>query len=139
MNAAIWLAKSNYTKAKLKFYNPSSKFLNLYLQAKTEVYLSTFNWNLVDSKILQSDWPSAFSMKRRKNFTNHLLGFLNLHLHAKNEVIHWFLLELYRIQEFCNLIGWKHFSLIPNKNLKFIFCFLNLYLHTKYQIDLSLI
>ena len=86
MNAAIWLAKSNYTKAKLKFYNPSSRFLNLYLQAKTEVYLSTFNWNLVDSKILQSDWPSAFSMKRRKNFTNHLLGFLNLHLHAKNEV-----------------------------------------------------
>lgn len=41
-----------------------------------------FFWDIVDLRILQPDWLGTFLAK----FTNYLLCFLNLYLHAKNEV-----------------------------------------------------
>lgn len=62
------------------------RFLTLNLYVKNQVDLSVFTSGIVNSRILQSDWPKAFLLMPNLKFTNHFLHFLNSYLHAKKQV-----------------------------------------------------
>ena len=75
MNPAIWSAKSIF-------------------KYKNQVDSSMLTWNLVDTKILQSDWPKAFLTLPNQKFTIFRCFFFNLYLHATNQVYSFFFWDI---------------------------------------------
>ena len=126
----IWLIyeSSNLTGPKQfltfqnkKFTNLLLRFLDLNPHIKNQVDSSILTWNIVDSRILQSD----------------RLCFLNLYLYAKNQVyssiLFWDTADLWILQS-----DWfRAFLTQPYYKLKnYLLQFFNLCQHTKNQFDL---
>ena len=89
-----------FTLQNFKFSNHVLPFLNQYHYSKYDadrpscscdmatLWILGSDWagvfSLVDSRILQSDWPRAYSAMSNLKSPTYLLNFLNLYLHAKN-------------------------------------------------------
>ena len=76
MNPAIWSAKSIF-------------------KYKNQVDSSMLTWNLVDTKILQSDWPKAFLTLPNQKFTIFRCFFFLIFIYMPQiKFIHFFFLDI---------------------------------------------
>ena len=74
-----WFTTKNFP---ITFYLPS-----LYISMQTNnAEWPNCSWDIAGLRILKLDWLRALLTIPDKKFTNHILHFLNLYLHATNQV-----------------------------------------------------
>ena len=131
VHARLKIYKSPWIKSKF------AKILESILACQNQVDWSILIWDIVDSGILQSDWPRAHMNKPNWKFLNQLLSSFNASQHAKN-LADWPCCSWDTTDSRISQSDWPRKFVTIFDSLNQLSGFLNVYLHYKNNIDSSI-